>query len=73
MPLRLALLATLVSLLDLRALRSLPHWQVPSALVRRQAMALVDSPLGGDVSAIPKLEPDILGGWFVLDTLAHGP
>ncbi|WP_413207919.1 tetratricopeptide repeat protein [Rhodospirillum sp. A1_3_36] len=73
---RLALLATLVGSLDTRDLAEGWDGGRPTARVLRQALALVDGPIGADVSGpgsrIPKLEPDILGGWFLLDSVAAG-
>jgi TPR repeat protein/nucleoside phosphorylase len=74
--LRLAMLATVVGSLDVSLLKERPGWSVPTSEVRRQTLALVDGPIGSDVSGprelIPKLEPDILGGWFILDIASHG-
>lgn len=73
--LELAVLATLSNGVDTETVESLPEWDRPTATIKAQALVLVDAPLGQTVSGpdryLGRLEPDILGGWFVLEWLAQ--
>ena len=71
--LRLSMLATIVGALDIARLSSVSDWSVPNQRDFNQALTIVDGPAGVDIfghgTAIPKLEPDILGGWFILELM----
>lgn len=71
----LALLATIVGDVDCRQF-SFDHLSSVPANVRRQALALTNTEHGrierGENQTVSKLEPDLLGEWFVLDAIECG-
>ena len=71
--LRLAVLATITRSADTTTLRGLPDWPKLGPEIRRQALAIVDGPIGDTAPAktIPGLLPDVLGGWFVLNVVSE--
>lgn len=73
---RLALLATICSEIDCRKLGQKPELKRISSKTRLQALCLTANESGvaerGGDQIIRKLEPDLLGEWFVLDAISSG-
>jgi len=71
---RLSVIATMCGGVDFTSARALgaPFDAGPS--VRRRALAMTDGPasVGAPANAIPPLQPDILGEWFVLRSIVDG-
>lgn len=67
----LAVLATLTGGLNVEEIGPRDDWPHMSAQTKKQALVLVDDPIGvsaaGPRGYIGRLEPDILGGWFILE------
>ena len=71
--LRLAALATMTRGVDILTLKDLTDWPRFGPEARRQALAMVDGPIGdaSPAKSIPGMLPDILGGWFVLSVVSE--
>ncbi len=69
--LRLALLATLTH--GARRTEAGEYLQTADGSnLEREALALLDAPIGSSPRFFPPLLPDLLGGWFVIDSMRAG-
>lgn len=73
---RLALIATIAGEIDCRNLSRKIGWSRVNAAIRKRALCLVGNDTGrpewGTDQVIRKLEPDLIGEWFVLNAIEAG-